>query len=114
MTKVVATTTMAMILYESGLLELDVPIAETAPEFLADSVNGDEARRRQVTFRMLLAHTSGLPAYEKLFLKTRSRDELLKLAFSTLLPPIPDRARSTATSDSSFLPQRSRGSPKRL
>jgi serine-type D-Ala-D-Ala carboxypeptidase len=88
-TKVVATTTMAMILYESGLLELDVPIAETAPEFLADSVNGDEARRRQVTFRMLLAHSSGLPAYEKLFLKTRSRDELLKLAFSTPLAADP-------------------------
>jgi CubicO group peptidase (beta-lactamase class C family) len=84
-TKVVATTAVAMILHERGLLDLDAPIAETVPEFLMDSANGDEDRRRKVSFRMLLAHTSGLPAYEKLFLKTSSRDELLKLAFSTPL-----------------------------
>jgi CubicO group peptidase (beta-lactamase class C family) len=34
---------------------------------------------------MLLAHSSGLPAYERLFLKARTRDELLHAAFSTPL-----------------------------
>ena len=34
---------------------------------------------------MLLAHSSGLPAYEKLFLKATSRTDLLKAAFTTPL-----------------------------
>jgi serine-type D-Ala-D-Ala carboxypeptidase len=83
-TKAVATTTMAMILYERGLLELEAPVSGTIPEFLT----GDE-RRGAVTFRMLLAHSSGLPAYEKLFLKTRSLDELLDAAFTTPLTADP-------------------------
>jgi CubicO group peptidase (beta-lactamase class C family) len=85
LTKAVATTTMAMILYERGLLELDTPVSGTLPEFLA----GDDARRHEVTFRMLLAHSSGLPAYEKLFLKASGRDELLKAAISKPLTAIP-------------------------
>ena len=68
-TKVVATTTMAMILYERGLLELEAPVIGVVPEFLADSCGEPDSRRRDVTFRMLLAHSSGLPAYEKLFLQ---------------------------------------------
>jgi serine-type D-Ala-D-Ala carboxypeptidase len=83
LTKVLATTTMAMILYERGLIELDAPILGTLPEFLIDSCGEPDPRRRDVTFRMLLAHSSGLPAYEKLFLKARSRDELLRAAFTT-------------------------------
>jgi serine-type D-Ala-D-Ala carboxypeptidase len=88
-TKVVATTTMAMILYERGLLELDATVAGTVPEFLADSCGEPDSRRRDVTFRMLLAHSSGLPAYEKLFLRTRARDELLRAAFTTSLSADP-------------------------
>jgi CubicO group peptidase (beta-lactamase class C family) len=34
---------------------------------------------------MLLVHSSGLPAYEKLFLKAHSRDQLLSAAFQTPL-----------------------------
>ena len=71
-------------LYERGLLELEAPISGSTPEFLT----GD-ARRREVTFRMLLAHSSGLPAYEKLFLKAHRRDELLQLAFTTSLSADP-------------------------
>jgi len=89
LTKVVAITTMAMILYERGLLALDAPVAGTVPEFLADSCGDFDPRRRDVTFRMLLAHCSGLPAYEKLFLKARSRDELLRAAFTTSLSADP-------------------------
>src|SRR5205085_529537 len=57
--KVVATTTMAMILYERGLLDLEMPIAAILPEFA-----GSDSRRNQITVHMLLAHSSGLPAYE--------------------------------------------------
>ena len=84
LTKPIATTTMAMILYERGLLELEAPVFGVVPEFLS----GDE-RRKAVTFRMLLAHSSGLPVYEKLFLRTRNRDELLQAAFTTPLSADP-------------------------
>lgn len=84
LTKAIATTTVAMILYERGLMDLDAPISGTVPEFLP----GD-TRRGSVTFRMLLAHSSGLPAYEKLFLKAHDRDELLRAAFATELTADP-------------------------
>jgi CubicO group peptidase (beta-lactamase class C family) len=77
LTKVIATTTMAMILYERGLLDLDQPLNSMVGEF-----SGEDPRRDEVTLRMLLAHSSGLPAYEKLFLRARTRDELLQDAFS--------------------------------
>jgi CubicO group peptidase (beta-lactamase class C family) len=89
LTKVIATTTMAMILYERDLLELDAPILGTIPEFLVDSCGEVDPRRRNVTFRMLLAHSSGLPAYEKLFLKARTRDELLRATFTMPLSTNP-------------------------
>ena len=72
LTKAIATTTMAMILYERGLLELETPVVGIVSEFIADNGGGPDPRRRDVTFRMLLSHSSGLPAYEKLFLKARS------------------------------------------
>ncbi len=80
LTKVVATTAMAMILYERGLLDLEAPVTAIIPEFADNS-----GRRGEVTLRMLLAHSSGLPAYEKLFLRARSRDELLQSALATPL-----------------------------
>jgi serine-type D-Ala-D-Ala carboxypeptidase len=84
LTKPIATTTMAAILHERGELELDAPIIGTVPEFRTD-----DPRRNEVTFRMLLAHSSGLPAYEKLFLKAHSRDELLQAAFTLPLTANP-------------------------
>ena len=86
LTKPIATTTMAMILYERGLLELDAPIAGTLTEFLQGT---SDPRRREVTFRMLMAHSSGLPAYEKLFLNADSRHDLLHAAFTTPLSTDP-------------------------
>jgi serine-type D-Ala-D-Ala carboxypeptidase len=88
-TKVIATTTMAAMLYERGLLDLEAPVVGAIPEFLADSSGVPDSRRKGVTFRMLLAHSSGLPAYEKLFLKYHSREELLHAAFTTPLSTDP-------------------------
>jgi CubicO group peptidase (beta-lactamase class C family) len=82
--KVVATTSMAMILYERGLLDLDLPVVAVVAEFA-----GEDPRRDAVTLRMLLAHSSGLPAYEKLFLRVKTRDELLSAAFATPLTANP-------------------------
>jgi serine-type D-Ala-D-Ala carboxypeptidase len=101
LTKVVATTTMAMILYERGLLELDAPVIRTIPEFLVDSCGQPDPRRREVTFRMLLAHSSGLPAYEKLFLQARTRDELLRAAFT--MPLAADPGTRAEYSDIGFI-----------
>jgi len=89
LTKVVATTTMAAILHQRGFLELAAPVVGTLPEFLPDSCGELDPRRREITFRMLLAHSSGLPAYEKLFLRAHSRDELLLAALTTALSADP-------------------------
>jgi CubicO group peptidase (beta-lactamase class C family) len=83
LTKVVATTTMAMLLYERSLLDLEAPVSAIVPEFTHDAAR--DPRRHEVTLRMLLAHSSGLPAYEKLFLTARTRDQLLQSAFTTPL-----------------------------
>ena len=85
LTKPIATATMAAILYERGQVELDAPIIGTLPEFRSAA----DQRRDEVTFHMLLSHASGLPAYEKLFLKARSRDELLHAALATPLTADP-------------------------
>jgi CubicO group peptidase (beta-lactamase class C family) len=88
-TKAVATTTMAMLLYQRGLLELEAPVIGVVPEFMADDCGDPDPRRGVVTFRMLLAHSSGLPAYEKLFLGAYSREDLLRAAFTTSLSTDP-------------------------
>lgn len=80
LTKVVATTTMAMLLYQRGLVDLEMPVTSIVGQFA-----GEDPRRDEVTLRMLLAHSSGLPAYEKLFLRAKTRDELLAAAFATPL-----------------------------
>ena len=83
--KVVATTSMAMILYERGLLDLEAPIAAIIPEF----GDASDSRKAEVTVRMLLAHSSGLPAYEKLFLRVKNREGLLAAAFTAPLTADP-------------------------
>jgi len=88
-TKAVATTTMAMMLYERGLFELEAPVVGVVPQFMADTCGEPDARRRDVTFRMLLAHSAGLPAYEKLFLQAPTREALLRAAFTTSLSTDP-------------------------
>jgi CubicO group peptidase (beta-lactamase class C family) len=87
-TKVLATTAMAMILYERGLLDLEAPVTAIVPEF-AGELAGCDPRRREITLRMLLAHSSGLPAYEKLFLRAQTREDLLEAAFTTALAAAP-------------------------
>ncbi len=71
--KIVATTTMAAILHERDVLDLD----------------GKIPARDDLTIRNLLTHTSGLPAYIKLFQQTRDRNELLRLAYATPLEATP-------------------------
>jgi CubicO group peptidase (beta-lactamase class C family) len=55
LTKVVATTTAVMLLVEDGKMSLDAPVQRYLPEFSGGA-------KSLVTVRMLLTHTSGLPA----------------------------------------------------
>jgi CubicO group peptidase (beta-lactamase class C family) len=61
-----------------------MPVVNVVPEFV-----GTDKRRQEITFHQLLAHSSGLPAYEKLFLKAETRDDLLRAAFSVPLTADP-------------------------
>jgi serine-type D-Ala-D-Ala carboxypeptidase len=95
-TKVVATTSAAMLFYERGLIDLDAPLVGIVPEFIST-----DSRRHEVSLRMLLAHSSGLPAYEKLFLKARDRASLLHLAFTT--PIVAEPGSAAVYSDIGFI-----------
>jgi serine-type D-Ala-D-Ala carboxypeptidase len=94
--KVVATTSVAMILYQRGLLDLEIPLVSIVPEFA-----GEDERRREVTLRMLLAHSSGLPAYEKLFSRAPTKDKLLNAAFA--MPLVADPGTQATYSDIGFI-----------
>jgi CubicO group peptidase (beta-lactamase class C family) len=94
--KVIATTSMAMILYERGLLDLEAPVTGIVSEFAAS-----DSRKAEITVRMILAHSSGLPAYEKLFLRAKNRQELLAAAFAT--PLTSDPGTRTEYSDIGFI-----------
>ena len=60
LTKVLATTPVAMRAVERGNLRLDYPVQALVPEFQG-------AEKSAVTIRQLLTHTSGLPAYVEFF-----------------------------------------------
>ena len=55
LTKVIVTTTAAMLLVDRGVLELDAPVARYVPEFIGPGT-------APITVRELLTHTSGLRA----------------------------------------------------
>ncbi len=65
-TKVVATASSAMRLADAGRLDLDAPVFRYLPRYRG-------AGKSQVTLRMLLDHTSGLPAYLPLYRLARNR-----------------------------------------
>lgn len=83
--KAIVTTTIAMQLYERGQLPLDVPLAHFLPEFVSLAPKHQQAMREAVTLRMILAHASGLPAYEKLFEFANTREDLIRAAITTPL-----------------------------
>jgi len=76
LTKVVATTAIAMILHERGELQFETPVGELLPGFVIGRVNSEFARR--VTLRNLLAHNSGLPGYVELFRTQATSSALLR------------------------------------
>ncbi len=73
--KVLGTTALAMLLCERGQLALDAPIAERLPKFVQDEPA--DSLKRTITARMLLAHSSGLPAYARLYETCKTGESLL-------------------------------------
>lgn len=86
-TKVIATTSMAMLLYQRGQLSLDQSLVQILPAFAQGESSG--GARHQVTLGMLLAHTSGLAGYVRLFESARNREELLDACLSLPLEAAP-------------------------
>ena len=101
LTKVAATTPACMILYDRGRLSLEQPLVEILPEFAGAGSSQNDERRRKVTLRMLLAHSSGLPAYVKLFETASSKEELIRQALA--IPLVADPGTHAEYSDIGFI-----------
>jgi len=71
LTKVIATTTVAMMLEESGKLDIDRTVASYIPEFNAPE-------KATITVRQLLTHRGGLEAFAALYKTYRGRDQYLQ------------------------------------
>ncbi|HET7613732.1 MAG TPA: serine hydrolase domain-containing protein [Gemmatimonadaceae bacterium] len=70
LTKVVATTTLAMILEEAGQLDINRTVASYLPEF-------NSPEKAQITVRQLLTHSGGLEAGANIYRTARGRDQYL-------------------------------------
>ena len=71
LTKVIATTTAAMMMEEEGKLDLDSTVVHYLPEFNAPD-------KAAITIRMLLLHTSGMRQYQFLYREVRGREAYLE------------------------------------
>jgi serine-type D-Ala-D-Ala carboxypeptidase len=87
-TKVMATTAIAMLLYDRGVLDLSTPLGDILPGFVIGMEPGSGKNR--VTLRMLLAHSSGLPGYGRLFELHHDPQTLLRAALRMPLDAPPN------------------------
>ena len=70
-TKVVSTTSAAMLLYDRGLLDLNWKVQDILPDFL-----GKE--KGLVMVKHLLTHTAGLPAWKRFYLTHKGQEQILQ------------------------------------
>ena len=82
LTKVVATTSALMVLYDDGLIDLDAPVSTYLPEFTGGG-------KERVTIRHLLTHRSGLPAGRDLWRSASSPEEARQQVLATRLACAP-------------------------
>ncbi len=78
LTKVIGLTTAAVMLVDSGKLELDAPVQRFVPAFQGPG-------KEKVTVRHLLTHSSGMPAWRPLYAETATREQALALVDTTPL-----------------------------
>jgi beta-N-acetylhexosaminidase len=82
LTKVVGLVTGVMLAVDEKKLELDAPVQGYVPAFTGPG-------KERVTVRMLLTHTSGLPAWRPLFREAANRAEAFALVDTTPLGSAP-------------------------
>jgi serine-type D-Ala-D-Ala carboxypeptidase len=87
LTKVVATTAMAMLLEQRGLLDVETPLSPVLPRFVAGRTANDPAQH--LSLRHLLAHNSGLPGYVQFFKHASTADELMEACLTLPLEAKP-------------------------
>ncbi len=94
LTKVVGTMPAIARLIEERRVDLAAPVSRYLPRFSG-------GKKDAVTIRMLLDHTSGLPAYVEFFKLTKTRDSAIALLYGTPLRRSPGA--SAEYSDLNFL-----------
>ena len=82
LTKVVATTGIAMALHSQGRLDLDAPVSRWIPAFRGP-------KRDKVRLRHLLTHSSGLPAWKPFYKTLEGKQAYLDAICRTPLETIP-------------------------
>ncbi len=82
LTKVVATTSAVMLLSDRGRISLDAPVVTYLRHFSGP-------RKSEVTVRMLLDHTSGMPSYREYYRRTKSRARAVELLYAEQLDRAP-------------------------
>jgi beta-glucosidase-like glycosyl hydrolase/CubicO group peptidase (beta-lactamase class C family) len=90
LTKVIATTSAAMKLYDQGRLDLDEPVGVYLPHF-------SEGPKASITPRHLLTHRSGFPPFRRFFLFCEDSSEGIDSIFAT--PLVADPGDTTIYSD---------------
>ncbi|HKC81324.1 MAG TPA: serine hydrolase domain-containing protein, partial [Gemmatimonadaceae bacterium] len=71
LTKVIATTTVAMILEEGGQLDLNRTVASYLPEF-------NSPEKSQITVKQILTHSGGLEAGANIYQTAKGREQYLQ------------------------------------
>lgn len=99
LTKVIATTSASMMLHERGILKLDARVGDILPGFVVGMEPG--SGKEKVSLRMLLAHSSGLPGYARLFEDHRTPEAMLRASLRLPLTAHPDTR--TEYSDIGFI-----------
>ncbi|KAA3620064.1 MAG: class A beta-lactamase-related serine hydrolase [Calditrichaeota bacterium] len=74
-TKVIATTSAAMVLVGDSLLSLDDKVSQYIPEF-------GFGKKKEITIRHLMTHSSGLPPYIRYFLEGLSAEKISERIFN--------------------------------
>ena len=90
-TKVIATTSMAMLLYQRGQLSLDQPLGEILPAFIQSEAAGERAASGDATHAA--GARSGLPGYARLFEVAGGARNCSMPAFTYHLKPRPEAGR---------------------
>ena len=87
LTKVVSTTAVAMLLYQTGVLDVDTPLGDLLPGFVVGRESTERARK--VTIRHLLAHNSGLPGYVEFFRTVTTPAALFRACLELPIEAVP-------------------------